>query len=382
MKVSLITETFPPEINGVAMTLLQLVDGLIDRGHALQVICPQRHDRLDFFKERRFEMHMVPGLPLPRYPDLRFGLPAHRAIKRAWMKSRPDLIHIATEGPLGWSAERVAHQLKIPVITTFHTNFHSYMSSYGFGVMKKIIFWWLKTMRRRVQRTFVPSEALRAELEANGFQNLSILSRGVDTKLFDPSRRDPELRATWGAGNETPVVIYVGRLAAEKNLPLTLKAWKRMQAILPDLRLVVVGDGPERAVMEKRYPEIIFAGPQRGEALARHYASGDFFIFASTTETFGNVITEAMASGLAVLCYDYAAGHRYIVNGENGYTAPFADESAFLEAAENIARHPEAWAQLRRRARASTDAISWNAVIDAFASEIEDNFHPQRNPPA
>ncbi len=381
VKVSLITETFPPEINGVAMTLLQLVEGLTDRGHKLQVICPERSDRDEFLKQRRFEMEMVPGLPLPRYPGLRFGLPAHREIKRIWTASRPDLVNIATEGPLGWSAERIANQLNIPVITTFHTNFHSYMSSYGFGVMKKAIFWWLRTMRRRVKRTFVPSEELKTELASNGFRDLSILSRGVDTKLFNPTQRDTELRRSWGVDDETPVVIYVGRLAAEKNLPLTLKAWKQMQSIAPNIRLVIVGDGPEKSAIAEKHPDIIFAGTQRGESLARHYASADLFLFASTTETFGNVITEAMASGLVVLCYDYAAGHSYIVDTQNGYTVPLGNEAAFLESAGNIARSRDLWPDIRERARITAETISWDAVIDGFANEIEAYAHsPQRTP--
>lgn len=370
MKIALITETFPPEINGVAMTLHRVVEGLTDRGHEVEVICPRREDRLQFFSSAPFHLHMVPGLPIPKYPELRFGLPAGGVLKQAWTKDRPDLVHIATEGPLGWSAQRITERLGIPTITTFHTNFHRYGSHYGFGIFKPLIFWWLRRMRRHALRTFVPSEELKAELEKEGFQRLSILSRGVDTELFGPHRRSEALRASWSVDPETPVAIYVGRLAPEKNLPLTIRAYEVMRRILPTLRLVLVGDGPERANIERTHPEIILAGPRRGEDLAAHYASGDIFPFASITETFGNVITEAMASGLVVVSYDYAAARKHMRNGVNGVTVPINDEVAYLAAITLLARQPELWPGLRTAAHQTAASISWNAILDQFNQEI------------
>ncbi|MFP4541262.1 MAG: glycosyltransferase family 4 protein [Opitutales bacterium] len=371
MKLSLITETFPPEINGVAMTLHRVVEGLIDREHEVEVVCPRRPDRELFFPERRFGLRMVRGFPLPRYPELRFGLPAHHTLRSAWQANRPDLVHIATEGPLGWSAERVAHHLRIPAVTTFHTNFHTYTSAYGVGLLEGFAVWWMRRMRRRVRRTFVPSDELSAKLTLQGFQKLSILSRGVDTALFSPARRDPALRASWGADAETPVAIYVGRIAAEKNLPLTLRAWQAMRETQPDLRLVLVGDGPERARIAREHPEVLFAGPQRGEDLARHYASADIFLFGSTSETFGNVVTEAMASGLLVLGYDYAAARQLLRDGQSAALAPLGDESAYLHRARQLAADPAAWAPLRLAARATAENNSWEAVLDNFARELQ-----------
>lgn len=371
MKISLITETFPPEINGVAMTLHRVVEGLLARGHEVEVVCPYRTDRLDFFPLSPFRLRMVRGLPIPRYSDLRFGLPAHRILRKAWTENRPDLVHIATEGPLGWSAERMTQRLRLPFITTFHTNFHSYGSHYGYGVLKPAVLWWLRRSRRRALRTFVPSAQLRDELAEEGFRNLSILSRGVDVELFTPARRDPTLRASWGARDDTPVALYVGRVAGEKNIPLTIRAWQKMRDQLPGLRLVVVGDGPDRKPLAKKFPEIVFTGPRRGEDLARHYASGDVFLFASVTETFGNVVTEALASGLVVLTYDYAAGRQHIRSGANGFTAPFGDSEAFLGMAEQIAAERAAWPALGRAARKTSEGISWNAVLNDFTAEIE-----------
>jgi len=379
VNISLITETFPPEINGVAMTLHRVVEGLIDRGHEVEVICPRRGDRAEFFAERRFSLLMVPGLPIPRYPDLRFGLPAHGKIRRAWQANPPDLVHIATEGPLGWSAERLAHRFRRPVVTTFHTNFHSYGAHYGYGALKSVVFWWLRRMRRRALRTFVPNEVLRDELASEGFRNLGILARGVDTQLFGPHRRSEELRRSWGVEGDAPVAIYVGRLAGEKNLPLTLRAYETMKAEMPDLRLVLVGDGPERNRLAREHPEVILAGPRRGEDLAAHYASGDCFLFASVTETFGNVVTEAMASGLVVVSYDYAAARAHLRNGENGLAIPLHDETAYLAAVRELARAPANWPALRTAARETAEGISWDALLDTFDAELRSlvTSHPR-----
>ena len=371
MKLSLITETFPPEINGVAMTLHRVVDGLIDRGHTVEVVCPERPERAAFLADARFTLRAVPGLPIPGYGDLRFGLPAAGRLRQAWRAQRPDLVHIATEGPLGASASRVARQLGLPFVTTFHTNFHSYSGHYGYGFLRARIFWWLKRVRRSSLRTFVPSEELLEELRREGFERLSVLSRGVDTVLCDPARRDDVLRASWGVAPDQPVALYVGRVAGEKNLPLTVEAWERMRAHRPGLPLVVVGDGPARASLAARHPGIIFTGPQRGEALARHYASGDVFLFASTTETFGNVVTEAMASGLVVLAFDYAAARRHLRNGENGLTVPLHDAAGYLAAAASLAQTPfTEWSPLRTRARATAETISWRSILDDFNREL------------
>lgn len=371
VNIALVTETFPPEVNGVAMTLHRVVEGLHARGCSVEVVCPRRSDRDEMIATAPYHFEMVPGLPIPRYDGLRFGLPAKGRLVRRWRKSRPDLIHVATEGPLGWSAVRAARALGIPFVTTFHTNFHAYGSHYGYGFLKKTVLWWLQSIRRHAEATFVPSPALRKELEAAGFERLSILSRGVDTQLFAPAKRDSALRAQWGVGPETPVALYVGRVAGEKNLPLTFAAYAAMRAIRRDLKLVIVGDGPERRKLEAAHPEVIFAGMQRGENLARHYASGDCFLFASTTETFGNVITEAMASGLAVLSFDYAAAQTYLREGENGALAPFQDEEAFLARARQLARELDLWPVFGNAARKTALGISWDHILDQFHRELQ-----------
>lgn len=371
LRIALVTETYPPEVNGVAMTLSRLVGGLQTRGHRMQVVRPgqNRGDRSG--TEDGVEHLVLPGLPLPGYPELRFGLPAILTLFRAWRQRRPDLVHVATEGPLGLAAIQQALALEIPVVSSFHTNFHSYGAHYGLGFFRDMGLSYLRTVHNATRRTFVPSLDVRRALEEEEFENVDILGRGVDTKLFGPHRRDPELRRSWGVESDaTPVALYVGRLAAEKNLALTVRAWEVLRETEPDLRLVLVGDGPLRGELEKRFPEIHFAGMRRGEDLARHYASGELFLFASITETFGNVVTEALASGLVVCAFDYAAPGQYIRHGENGFLAPYGDGEAFVQSAQAALAARSRWPQVREAATASTAPLSWESILERYEKDV------------
>jgi glycosyltransferase involved in cell wall biosynthesis len=217
----------------------------------------------------------------------------------------------------------------------------------------------------------VPTESLRRELQQVGFQNLRVVSRGVDTRLFSPTKRDVQLRRSWGATDVTPVALYVGRLASEKNLRTLVAAYEAMRVVRPEIKLVLVGDGPARQELETQIPGVVFAGLQRGEDLARHYASGDIFLFPSITETFGNVTPEAMASGLSVLAYDYAAASQLIRQGESGYLVPYNNTDAFVTSAATIARDwPNAKA-IGMAARIVAESLDWERLV----SDLEAVFH-------
>ncbi len=365
MKLTLVTETFPPEINGVAMTLHRLVGALAVRGHRVEVVRP-RQSKSDSPASSPYAELLVPGLPCPGYADLKIGLPVNLRLKKRWRESPPDLVHVATEGPLGVAALLAARSLDIPVSSSFHTNFHAYSKHYHVGFLKNAGLAYFRWFHNRTACTFAPSVDVVAALGAAGFQNLHLMGRGVDTQLFNPARRDESLRASWGAGPDTPVAMCVGRLAAEKNLPLVVQAWTRLRPIRPDLRLVLVGDGPMRSSLERQFPEVHFAGAQRGEALARHYASGDLFLFASVTETFGNVVTEALASGMVTVTYDYAAGRAHIRHGENGFLANFDEADDFHTVAKQALEKFSTWPELRRAGRRTALGLSWENVVDGF----------------
>jgi glycosyltransferase involved in cell wall biosynthesis len=372
LRIAVVTETYPPEINGVAITIHRMVEGLRERDHEIQLIRPRQNRNDSAAVEPRFEEVLKKGVAIPRYANLKMGLPAKQALVRLWSHNRPDVVHIVTEGPLGWSALAAAHKLRIPCCSDFHTNFHNYSRHYGIGWLRKPISGYLRRFHNKTHCTLVPTASLRDNLESHGYLNLRVVARGVDTRLFAPERRSAELRAQWGATPEQPVAIYVGRLAPEKNLPAVIKAYAAMQTSAPGVRLVLVGDGPERSTLQAQHPDIIFAGMQSGEALAAHYASGDIFLFPSLTETFGNVTVEALASGLAVIAYDYAAAAEFITNGDNGLLAAFDNTTEFVKLAAGTACNRTRARALGRSARKSAEKLDWKTVNGAFEMALRD----------
>ncbi|HCA27779.1 MAG TPA: glycoside hydrolase [Betaproteobacteria bacterium] len=370
LRIAVVTETYPPEINGVAMTLARIVTGLQAKNHQIQLIRPRQNADDNAAELPQFEEVLQRGVPIPRYNGLKMGLPAKSALLRLWQTKRPDIVHIATEGLLGWSALAAANKLKIPVATDFHTNFHAYTQHYGLGLLRRPVASYLRKFHNKARLTMVPTHSLRDELHRYGYRNLAVVSRGVDTALFNRARRSDERRRQWGAGTQELVALYVGRLAPEKNLALVMDSFTRIQSHQPNAKLVLVGDGPERAPLESRHPQHIFAGMRSGVDLAQHYASADLFLFPSTTETYGNVTLEAMASGLAVVAYDYAAARELIRHGANGLLAPFDQAPQFIALAENLAATPGEIGRLGNSARDTAETVEWAKVYDAFEREL------------
>lgn len=366
LKLALVTETWPPEINGVAITLRHLVRGLRERGHAVHLVRPRQQAHEIPAHQPGWRETLVRGLAIPRYDALKLGLPARGQLRELWRSERPDVVHVATEGPLGWSAVNAARDLGLPVTTDFHTNFHSYTRHYGIGWLERPVVAYLRRLHNRTRCTMVPTEELGTELAALGLQNLLVVARGVDTRLFDPARRDLALRRSWGAQPEDPVALFVSRIAPEKNLPLLMETFAALRAADPRTRLVVVGDGPARALLQRRYPAAIYTGARVDEDLATQYASADLFLYPSTSETFGNVTLEAMASGLAVLAYDYAAARMHIRSGVNGLTVPVDDRNAFIHGALTLAREPALRGRLGAAARAAMLTIDWRDIVLEF----------------
>ncbi len=370
LRVAIVTETYPPEVNGVAMTIGRMVAGLQIRSHQVQLVRPRQHREDNPASRPGLEEVLKPGMAIPRYDALKMGLPAKQALTRLWSVKRPDIVHVVTEGPLGWSALAAALKLKIPVSSDFHTNFHSYSKHYGIGWLKRPIAAYLRKFHNRTLCTMVPTESMRIELEQLGLKNLRVVSRGVDTALFSPKHRSSQLRGNWGMGSHDTVALYVGRLAPEKNLPLVLSAFDAMHRVNPRMKLVLVGDGPERAALQARYPKHVFAGMRIGHDLAAHFASGDIFLFPSTTETYGNVAMEAMASGLAVVAYDYAAAAQHIRHGSSGLLAKFDDAGEFTRLAAGLANDRERIRRLGAAARAVTDKLDWSWIVGEFESAL------------
>ena len=341
--------------------------GLHNLGHAVELVRPQRSDDGGNNSSSGFEEILVRSAAMPLYPGLRFGLPALTRLIRHWTDNRPDSIYVATEGPLGHSALSAARELGIPACTGFHTRFDDFISHYGFPWLTPLVFAGMRRFHNRAAATIVPTRELAEFLTERRFVNVRVVRRAVDIDLFHPLRRDPALRAEWGVRDDAMAVVHVGRLAAEKNLQLAVRAFRRIQQTQADARFVIVGDGPERARIARANPDIHFAGMRRGDDLARHYASGDLFLFPSLTETFGNVTLEAMASGLPVVAFDYGAAREHIRDAECGVRVPFADAGAFVDQAAALADNPARMVRMTFAARAAVAGLCPFSVSRNFA---------------
>ncbi|WP_435893659.1 glycosyltransferase [Oceaniferula spumae] len=363
MRIEIVTDTFRPDVNGVAMTLGHLVDGLRACGHLVYVIHTGN-------KGGKGESS-VRSVALPGYSEVRVGLPGKGRLSKRWHRKRPDVVYVATESPLGMSAIKVARKMEIPVAAGFHTNFHHYMKQYRLGKMQDTALRYLRRVHGLASCTIAPSPDVRDMLLRDGFQNVKLLGRGVDTRLFNPQKRCAELRMTWGARAETPVAMVVGRVAPEKNMELAIEAFEEMQKSVPDLRCVVVGDGPSREVLEQNHRNVHFVGVQRGEQLAKHYASADILLFPSETETFGNVLLEGMASGMVTVAYDYAAARLHSRHGDNGLVVPKGDAFAFIRQAIEAVKL-EKLEPMRTKARATATGLSWKDITKTFEGYLMD----------
>lgn len=369
-RLCLVTETFSPEINGVANTLKFLVEGMAQRDIQVLIIRPKQHAEDTAIKQGMTQSLTVPGLPIPGYATLKFGLPFRRRIQKAMQRFNTEAVYIATEGPLGLAALRAAKRLGLPVLSGFHTNFHQYFEHYHLAFLRRLVFKYLRAFHNATSGTLVPTRLQADALKAGGFKNVRIMARGVDSDLFSPEKRCTLLRDSWGAEADSPVLIYVGRIAHEKNIQLALKTADAFRRLQPGSRFVLVGDGPLRESLSRAHPECIFAGEKSGEELARYYASADLFLFPSLTDTFGNVVLEAMASGLHVLAFNYAAAGTLIRSGENGSLASFPDETDFIVQAKNIAQRPSSLANARQHARLSSLALSWDVICEQFIEQL------------
>ncbi len=277
------------------------------------------------------------------------------------------MVYVAIETPLGFSAAGAALKLGIPVIGGFHTNFSEYLVKYGFGWVGKPVSIYQKWFHSRLFRTLVPSPDMADTLRTEGFGNVEILGRGVDTELFNPAKRSPALRKDWGADEDTPVALVVGRVSGEKNIDLAIRAFVKMRVSRPDMVAVVIGNGPICRRLARENPKVRFPGYFLGEKLAEAYASADLMLFPSETETFGNVTLEAMASGLPVVAYDYAAAGWHGTDGVDCLKVPLGDETGFLQAACSLLE-----ADIRKKigpeARKKAESLGWPAVVDRYAS--------------
>ncbi len=363
MRITFVTETWPPQVNGVALTVRTLAEGLAARDFEVEVVRPGANGH-----DGKVGLVCARGVAMPRYPSMQFGLPAGNALRSRWIAQRPHAIYIATEGPLGASAMRTANALDIPVVSGFHTRFHDYAAHYGIGLLAPLVRAHLLRFHRRAQMTLVSTRALQTELTNAGISHVRKLRRGVDARLFSPERRDLALRRSWGVHDDAPVLLCVGRIAAEKNLGLAVQAFRAVHARIPGARIVLVGDGPQREALAVACPDVLFVGTKRDTELAVHYASADLFVFPSLSETFGNVVLEALASGLALVAFDHAAAQEHVANGIAGLVVPTTDTRGFISSAYQLGVDPDTRRLLGVNARRAAQRCPPDAAIAGLDS--------------
>jgi glycosyltransferase involved in cell wall biosynthesis len=361
MRVTLVTETYFPQVNGVSRTLRELVRFLRENGDDVQLICP------DYGVAAEGEAVLaVRSIVLPFYKELHLPLPPFAGVHRAIESFRPDVIHIATEATLGWSVLRWALRRRLPVVSSFHTNFDQYSRHYGVGWARAAIWRYLRWFHNNTRETYVPSEATISDLERRGFERAVLWRRGVDSSLFRPDRTGRlEIRKTLGWSANDLVISYVGRIAPEKNVDFLAEALGIVASQRPEARILMVGDGPSRSALEQRMGSIAhFAGYRQGEALSDCYAASDIFAFSSLTETFGNVVLEAMASGLPVVAVRAGGVAESVRSGRTGILVePSEPPARFASALLRLIEHPEQRIEMALAAREYALSQSWDAIM-------------------
>jgi glycosyltransferase involved in cell wall biosynthesis len=361
MRLTLITETYAPQVNGVSRTLGQLVRHMTEAGDLVQVVHP------DYGQPSDAAEHVtVRSMALPWYKDVRLPLPPFGSVRRRIDAFRPDLVHIATEATLGLNILLHARRRGYPVVSSFHTNWDHYSDHYRVGFARGTIWRYLRWFHARTLETYVPSRPTIADLEARGFHDLVLWPRGVDGRLFRPDRPGRDVvREALGFAGENVVIGHVSRLAPEKNVGYLADALAIVGEARPTARFLFVGDGPERVNLERRMgPNARFAGYRSGPDLADHYAASDVFAFASLTETFGNVVLEAMASGLPVVAVR-AGGVADIVRpgGTGLLVEPGEPPTKFAEGLIRLVDDVALRRDLAESARTYALTQTWDAIM-------------------
>jgi phosphatidylinositol alpha 1,6-mannosyltransferase len=359
MRIAIITESFPPDVNGVAHCVVRVAENLLRKGHQPLVIAPESARAASGVDARfPYPVERVPSVPLPGYPTFRIGLPT-RTTRRAITRHRAEVVHLASPVALGAWGSRVAKATNLPTVAVYQTDLPSYARAYRLGAFTEAFAWrWLRDIHNAAGRTLAPSSATAADLVGHGMERVWLWGRGVDTGRFAPAHRDERLRADLAPGGEV-IVGYVGRLAAEKRVDLLASV-----ARLPGVRLVITGGGPLDEELRQALPSAVFLGTRFGEDLARIYASLDVFVHTGPFETFGQTIQEAAASGLPVIAPAAGGPLDLVAEGMTGYLVPPGDGAALAAAAGKLVADPRLRSAMGEAARRRVLTRSWPALVD------------------
>lgn len=387
MRIAFFSEVFLPKIDGVVNTLLRLLEYLSQQGHQTILITTrydQQHDS-DRGAHQPHKTHVLPmdvqivrvsGLCFPLYPEVRLAPPwlgVHPALK----SFQPDLIHAVNPVSLGIGGVWYARQRGIPLVASYQTDLPGYAARWGFGFASHFLWYLLRSIHNQAHLNLAPSEYTRKELQANNFHRVKVWSRGVDTELFHPAKRDDSMRARLSGGCvDVPLLLYAGRLSSEKRI-----SWLRSVMLsYPHARLAIVGDGPQRTELENTFSgmNVHFTGFLRGEDLSKAYASSDLFVFPSANETFGNVVLEAMASGLPVVVPNSGGVVDFVMNEKNGLFFDSENLENLVEQVGRLISHVELRQMIAAQARSYSEGRNWSAILSQLVNDYESTIRLAR----
>ncbi len=359
MRIAFFTETFLPKVDGIVTRLTKTVEHLVAAGDEVLIFCPEGAPET-FLGAR---VVGVPALPLPLYPELKLALP-RPAVSEALERFQPDLVHVVNPAVLGLGGIWLARTRSLPLVASYHTHLPKYLEHYGMGMLEPLLWELLKTAHNQAQLNLCTSSAMVSELAAKGIQHTALWQRGVDTDLFRPSLRSEAMRARLhGTHDDTGnLLLYIGRLSAEKQI----ERIRPVLAALPQTRLALVGDGPYRSQLERLFEgtATTFVGYLAGEDLASAYASGDAFLFPSSTETLGLVLLEAMAAGCPVVGANRGGIPDIVSHGENGCLYDPDDPPSLIAAVHTLLGDAEARRTLRASAREEAERWNWASATE------------------
>lgn len=363
--MALFTDTYAPQVNGVARTLERLASVIVARGGSVRVFTAHDPEATSAGGVEQF-----PSRSFWAYPQLRLAWPRQREVRAALAEYAPTIVHAATEFGVGLAGRRAARDLGIPFVSSYHTSFVAYAEHYGLGLLARPGWHFMRWFHNGGLRTYCPTQAIVNEVNARGFERTAVWSRGVDGARFSPTYRSASLRERLGATDDTLVLSYVGRLAAEKGLNVALDALALVEQARPrQVRFLVVGDGPYEQEVRARAPQgTLLTGKLHGTALSEAFASGDVFLFPSTTDTFGNVMLEAMASGVPVIGADVGPTREQLQAGGGWLAAP-GNAAAFARAIIALIDDRSRVREAATRALAIAAVKTWDVVWDTLLTD-------------
>ncbi len=368
MKIAIFSDTFFPQINGVSRVLGKYLDYMDKNGIEYILFAPEKDERP--FKGTIISLG---GVKFPLYPELKISLPSQAKLKKHLDDFQPDIVHLITQFSIGLAGMRYAKSQHLPIIASYHTNFDQYLSFYHLPFLVKPVNKYMQWFYSFSQINFCPSQETLRQLRLIGLRNLEVCPNGVDQELFSPQFRNTQLRALFSVNEKTPMLLYVGRIASEKGLDVLMAAVKNLDRAGVSFKLVLVGDGPAREQLAKTSPDnVIFVGYKSGRELQELYASADIFVFPSTTETFGNVILEAMCSGLPVVAARAGGVIDNVLDMYNGIGFQPGDAIDMAKAIKGLIEDHELHSRLAANALVYALSKTWNEIFDKFFAHLQE----------